>query len=134
MSIIISIRPKPFHNILTGKQKWKIFRRKPKVDDMGFPFKVYCCEAGNGGYITAEFDCYDIRPVRNTDEDIKLAAKMACLSEQEVRKIMGNKDVIYALTIDNVKDYAHDEGYEIRHVVEYGFVYPPRNWCYAGVE
>ena len=128
--ILMTIKPHHLHNIRTGKKKWELRRTKAKIDMFDYPFKVYCCESGSKGSIKAEFDCYYIQAVWNTDQDVKIAAQMACISEYEVREYMGDKDFIYAYTVDNVKDYTRDRGYKIRNISEFGFNRPPQSWCY----
>lgn len=130
MNILMTIKPCHLANIRTGKKKWELRRTKPKLDIFDFPFKVYCCESGSGGLIKAEFVCYNIRSIWNTVEDTELAAKMACISGFEVREYMGDKDILYGYTVDNVKDYTRDKGYKIMNISEFGFSRPPQSWCY----
>lgn len=131
MDILITIKPHHLHNIRIGAKKWELRRTKPtQIGEFEVPVRVYCCESGSGGKITAEFQCYHMRAVWNNDSDIKIAAEKACISEREVRQYIGDKDFIYAWTIDNVIDYTRDKGNPIRHITEFGIERPPQSWCY----
>ena len=127
-SVLISIQPKWFELIASGKKTMEVRKNRPKLE---IPFKcyIYCTKAPKGwfwlnspnirrdGVVVGEFICDGIRTITASDfiilDDALNAINGSCISHREVRSyagwkpgthILSCKD-IYGWHISNLKIY-----------------------------
>ncbi len=127
-SVLISIQPKWFELISSGKKTMEVRKNRPKLE---IPFKcyIYCTKAPKGwfwlnspnirrdGVVVGEFICDGIRTITASEfiilDDALNAINGSCISPREVRSYAGWKQGtrifsckdIYGWHISNLKIY-----------------------------
>ena len=127
-SVLISIQPKWFELIASGKKTMEVRKNRPKLE---IPFKcyIYCTKAPKGwfwlnspnirrdGVVVGEFICDGIRTITASEfiilDDALNAINGSCISPREVRLYAGWKQGthifsckdIYGWHISNLKIY-----------------------------
>ena len=156
MAVLISIHSKWVDKIAAGRKTIEVRKTRPKIETPfkcyiyctqsgkycgGKTVKNIWINRGTenrfigNGKIVAEFICNNIYTVENRGSRFAIGneiaitnkvAKASCIAFDDMKQYAGNRNVLYAWHISDLKIY--DEPKELS---DFGLKRPPQSWCYV---
>lgn len=154
--VLLSIRPKWVEKIVSGEKTVEVRKTRPKLKTPfkcyiyctqsrkyigGKAVKNIWINRGTksrfigNGKIIGEFICNNIYTVENRGSCFAIGneiaitnevAKASCIFFDDMKQYAGNRNVLYAWHISNLKIYD-----ETKELSDFGLKKPPQSWCYV---
>ena len=125
--IIMSVKARHIRNMQLNHKRYELRKTRPAS---GETRRVWLCQSGTGGQITAAFTCREW--VDLTDVDDMQVARLGCVTAAEVRGYRRERDGrLWGWKIDEFEYFGRDSD---RHIQDHGIYRPPQSWCYEREE